>query len=1411
MQRRRDWFGHHAIRLVFHASLVPGILSILLPIGPAPIGFASAQTSPQTAQPPEYVSAPMGQDIKQRIDKGLSDYRSNLSKIEKDLKKFKQENFKKDSYSLSFKGNQVTYDEMPKRHPLLDSNGVADTSQSDYTQKDTEVMFNPETFGECFEERQVQNGPYESECADRCPQGWVTWTGEENGSCLPCDVPPIPFKPVVQCKFNQHYVSEYYWPVYESRTYPGRAMGSFDPNGGYLSGEDKSPELAYDQARNSAYSRGRTNFKAAMQDYYNKNISDRDFGEALPQELWNAGDYTGRDVGMNDFDQTETQALHTTVYMTNANRQLSRRYRPGAGDYWKGYMEEDKCFFSALPDPKKLAVSHSTFSPGHDKLTFAYNHRDVSERNEIGPARGTPYGHAMLDEGPGVQKLIAQVEQEWRADPSKQPKSTNNWMLGQYIDMNSAYYKQGLERFGVSFATHWQDWMYHSFFRLYHSRNYNHLSDPLYASVASGFSFYTLNSLDNFQPNLTDGGLRRPLYWSFYAKRPDGRAGQQYAGDVSGVGPGNIFSVDKIQVIYPTIGDGNRGSRCFRPESLAKEEYFDPAKGTIDDKIGTQAFWGFKRDLNRRLLEQGIDNAHNYVREVRVAYWKKRVSCHCTVCSRKFYGCSVLNTGDHPDDNFYGTTPLENSDPTLKPGGSYAVSAGTVKFTPIAKAVTGDATIAPAIATAGDLGVSVQRIADPQWRTSREAPAGRPSLSKSASDQLQKVAGPSQKNARKLAMEQYGGHAKDAEAAAPQSEGNGDKYEIGQKDDRGTPGAGGTTATESPIEGTSGPEDSPIDSAPPTPLSGTLGPATIPPPPFVFFCPTGSCALGKRTASLAKCENGTCQIPASSGGTKPKTCTGSSCSTSSSGQNCGASGCSSSGSCSSGGEGGGGGQQQQQQQGMLLGLILGLLLGQLLQGGGSGTGSSPTPSPSFPPFPTYSPRPSSSPKPTASTTPTPSPTATQTATAYPTNTPAATPTPGPTEVPSPTAPPIPTTPSTPSSDERSSTRSNGFFGSGGDSQKFGFLREEKTFSQRLSKQIISELANYSKNAELPYRTFQYRRWLETYMIDDTKYILTESYGKEFACIGKLCNYDLADDDAGIAAAKRKSTKSICIDRGVESSYVDCWEDQQGLIKLGRALLESSLPDRTRAEIIVRAMDQYEYQLEIAQPWETPACEGSSCRVRRLSKEVGTYNLTTAQEEILLNSLIMPPKKPKTAKPGETPPTAACGKPSTGQPKCDAKGGGCKSGSCGSGGGSGGSGSSGGSGGGCGGAGSGAQSGSGFGLGVIAGLLLSMLAGGGSGGSSSSSGGGGLPPTQFPTPNPTVRPSPTYRPTPTAQPTVTPQPTEVPSPTYPPLPEQTPGSPSATYSHRISGQRNRLTRPRSDTTPNQAANETFEKF
>lgn len=693
-------------------------------------------------------------DGRERVNDTLeNDYPIYVEEIESLLKDFMKKNARVDRYVAGVHqkakilySDKNRYEKMPARHPMLGdptkvrqtggvkyqggpsedtdilsrgvkNPGIADSSKDDYITADTKVIFNQDTLPHCMEERQVavegeqvnETHPYFMECRKRCTPGWVTFTGERATSCIPCHGECLPGTPNCwPCKFNQFYVSEYYWPAYVSRTYPGRAMGSFNPYGDYLYkdgdpsksdqpiGDVAGQQLAYEYSRDTSYDR----FMDYLVDYYetvhgqtgkNKKTKE-DFQEAFPEEFYFAFDYTGRDLNVTSGQGgIETQSNHTLVYMTNANRQLSRRMRPPTADNWKGYVEEDRCFFNTLPDARRLAVSHGNYPETHDFVTFQYQHEGINEPNKAEGAvqnRGSASNHAMLGKDADadflqgqhdVYDVIKKLDQEFGSGV-KQPEGSLMRMWGQTIEMREGWYKKAFNRIGVDKRTHWQDWLYHNFFRLYHSRNQNLMEDPLYSKIIAGFAHYTLNSLPTFDGNLilnesSDKNewvnhLRRPLLWSFSAGRglegSNPRDGENYT-SVGGIGPGKIFSADKIQVIYPTI-DGKKGSSCFKPESLAKSEYFDPEENEgIDAAVGTGNFWGFRRDLYKRLLEEDVKDVHNFVREVRIAYWTKRVNCNCTICSRLFLGCSVLNTGDYPDDYFYGKRVLENKDPILFP------------------------------------------------------------------------------------------------------------------------------------------------------------------------------------------------------------------------------------------------------------------------------------------------------------------------------------------------------------------------------------------------------------------------------------------------------------------------------------------------------------------------------------------------------------------------------------------------------------------------------------------------------------------------------------------------------------------------------------------------------------------------
>ena len=147
--------------------IVSKILSLVAIVVVLLLVLSGTTASAQKLEGLDFVSPNMGRDITERIEEGLKDCQKNLPKIEKNLQSFEKQNFRKDSYTVKNEGKSVTYDQMPKRHPLLDSDGVATTSGDDYAKKDTRVMFNRETFGQCFEERQVTSVRYYEECK-RC-------------------------------------------------------------------------------------------------------------------------------------------------------------------------------------------------------------------------------------------------------------------------------------------------------------------------------------------------------------------------------------------------------------------------------------------------------------------------------------------------------------------------------------------------------------------------------------------------------------------------------------------------------------------------------------------------------------------------------------------------------------------------------------------------------------------------------------------------------------------------------------------------------------------------------------------------------------------------------------------------------------------------------------------------------------------------------------------------------------------------------------------------------------------------------------------------------------------------------------------------------------------------------------------
>lgn len=544
--------------------------------------------------------------------------------------------------------NGKSFKNSPARHPLLANDGAdpQGKSKQEYTEKDTDTIFHDETFTQCLEDRQVFNPDYLSQCAQACPgnRGWVKL---EKG-CRPCDPEKEP-----DCVMNEYYVSELYFPVYVTRTYPGRAMGSFDPNGSYLSGQDKRPDLKLTATKQRLANVGKQTAEQILQQHLGKD--PKSISEKLYPDWYDPSvEWYGHD-GDQAMNPNAPFSFHSLTYQTNAHRQATRR-RPQPD--FHGYELQDQCFFHTLDNPNKDVIAGASY--GKEEFIRASMSAKESENIDAQGAKAT-----VLSGSPNIFTSIKSLKANGKQLPQELQGLRPSQSMAEWT-----WTKQGLQRIGVKPQGLQKDYVFYGHeLTPYSSSRDNSFVDPFYAAVSHGFSHYMLSSLPEFSGNTAS---RRALRYSYHTARG---SRPNYSGE-DPVIKENIIFTDKMQIIFPPWKDGGkrRGSHCFRPETIARvepgEKEGDLARRTGRTTSPYSNHFNLPLEIRKRFPEKGnLEDGLAYANEVRIAYYIKRVNCYCTKCGTP-YGCSVLNNGDYKEDSFYGETPLAQSEPQLFLGGT---------------------------------------------------------------------------------------------------------------------------------------------------------------------------------------------------------------------------------------------------------------------------------------------------------------------------------------------------------------------------------------------------------------------------------------------------------------------------------------------------------------------------------------------------------------------------------------------------------------------------------------------------------------------------------------------------------------------------------------------------------------------
>ena len=619
----------HTVRIIYLALLCGLTAQLLIP-------SAAAQSDGSDALGKEAI-----EKTKDRIEWALERLEQDLDIGEK-AGEIIRNSGKSRPLILPTKTGAKIVPEAPQQHPMIPNDGADPNSISseEYTQEDSEAIFHDDTVAQCLEDRQVFNGAYISRCAQICPGPFVRVAP----GCPRCNPLRDP-----NCVLNSFYVSEVYFPIYQTRTYPGRAMGSFNPTGNYLSGADRRAELKLQATKQRYRQEGWQIFKEIYQKHTGKSVEDiTDDGleELIPRHLWNT-EWGGTDRSQEN-DPSQPYSFHSLTYQTNGHRQTTRNRPP---PFWQGYFLQNNCFYHTLDNASKEVIAHATY--GDEQYMRLQMSADETNRVEPETGRST-----IIQGGPNMFDVAASVENIQggrfpaplnQLDPSQRMTSWD-WM------------RQGLARSGFQERGTERDWVYYAdTLGPFYSNAYNSWHTPLYAAFAQGVSHFWMNGRKDFAPNRK---RRRPIQFSFHSSRP---SESNYAGNDDQVNDKIIFT-DKVQVIYPPLeaNGKRRGSHCFRPETLSRMEEVR----TQDEmhEITSSGHAGLRRDLAKMFPENGVRDGLNFANEVRMAHWTKRVNCYCTMCGVP-YGCVVMNNGDHEEDNFYGTTPMRGNAPQLFAGG----------------------------------------------------------------------------------------------------------------------------------------------------------------------------------------------------------------------------------------------------------------------------------------------------------------------------------------------------------------------------------------------------------------------------------------------------------------------------------------------------------------------------------------------------------------------------------------------------------------------------------------------------------------------------------------------------------------------------------------------------------------------
>ncbi len=661
-----------------YASAVCALLT-LLSLTSLTFAQGSPQIDPQTGADELPNAAPKVikrlNDSLQKFYEGTDDIGQKAKKIGEGAGRFIDENGTTQTYNIGSDG-EYQYDG-PMRHPFAD--GKDPQATQEYVE-DSKAALNNETFSGCFEEKEVvkeTNPEFTTPCDKNCPE-FVRLKPIFSGRCEECK--PGPLEP--DCYRQHHYVSEYYFPMYETRIFPGRAMGSFDVEGSYLSGPDKRSDLSLASTKQKAMT-GQA-YQQQVKDVLTRALGQEaeeflNDPETFPDYQWYnpSLDWMAHD-GVQPADGTP-YSFHELTYQTNVHRVATRLQPQGRISRIMGYRLENKCFWQTLDDPSKEVIAAASYGDAEGNKNypllsmFAQETRNLPEGEGEEAARQT-----LLPGGENMYQVVEKIEPTSWGLPYEFSNLIPSLRMSEWGEgKNNSSWMQDLQKVGVYPKNlHPRDYVYYGLsLAPFNAAHYNAFHDPLYAAIGNGVSFYFVASLPGGNPK------RRALWYTRYLGRHGSHSG--YTATGTEIQDDLVFT-DKFSMVYPPLKEGSprKGTHCIRPENISRVEAQNDDDSSIHTKDGN--WYNISHTLRTRFPLEG-KKAMNQAQEVRLIFWEKRVACYCELCGRT-QGCWTLNDGDMKEDNFYGTKPFVGP---------------TARTRSTARSISTDSSIAPSLTAVG--------------------------------------------------------------------------------------------------------------------------------------------------------------------------------------------------------------------------------------------------------------------------------------------------------------------------------------------------------------------------------------------------------------------------------------------------------------------------------------------------------------------------------------------------------------------------------------------------------------------------------------------------------------------------------------------------------------------------------------